>query len=310
MIDPVKFQRVVKKAGEKTAPSITDELVDYAKKILPGSSSSCLESMGRAKVAIDKVSNAVPESKEDVMKLIENILKSKGMVLDNYASEKWIMGGRAIPECKGLCHDDIRGKCIRDENGFLKKIFMINTHNREVHIYDSNGSVLKHFTPDEMSALYEYKYYPNSFHSKFRKDRIAYMTDKEKFEILVKTLDELYLNPDKYYVLEKPTVVYRALQDSLTPEQNMVLHKVGDIFTDTSYVSTTQELNTARRFKGYSPIMEITLPKGTKYFDLDELFNIDGQHWREQEFLLPRNAKFKIIGYDSANDIIRAEYIL
>ena len=57
-------------------------------------------------------------------------------------------------------------------------------------------------------------------------------------------------------------------------------------------------------------ILEITLPKQTKYIDLDELFNADRKRWNEQEFLLPRNSKFKVTGYDKKHDIIQVEYLL
>ena len=113
----------------------------------------------------------------------------------------------------------------------------------------------------------------------------------------------------KVWTTDKPTKVYRALQDYLTPEQTEVLSHVGGVFKDASYVSTTTNLDTARRFKGSNPILEIELPEKTKYLDLDTLFNIDRKHWSEQEFLLPKNSKFAVTGLDEQNNIIKVKLL-
>ena len=110
--------------------------------------------------------------------------------------------------------------------------------------------------------------------------------------------------------IEKPTVVYRALQDNLTDSEKAILSTVGAVYRDNSFVSTTQNIDTAKRFNtSGNPIMEIILPEGSKYLDLDRLFNIDRQRWREQEFLLKRGSEFIITGYDRENNIIKASYL-
>ena len=90
---------------------------------------------------------------------------------------------------------------------------------------------------------------------------------------------------------------------------NAALNAEGKTFESKSFVSTTTNINTAKRFAHGKPILEIELPAGTKYIDLDSLFNIDREHWREQEFLLPRNSRFVVTGFDDFLDIIKVKYI-
>ena len=47
----------------------------------------------------------------------------------------------------------------------------------------------------------------------------------------------------------------------------------------------------------------------TKYMDIERLFNIDIEHWREKELLLNRNSSFLVTGFDTENNIIEVDYI-
>ena len=76
-----------------------------------------------------------------------------------------------------------------------------------------------------------------------------------------------------------------------------------------SYSSTSQKYEKARRFQRYSPILEIEIPKGFRYIDLDKLFNIDRERWREQEMLLPRGCEFEVTGYDEIKNVVKVKLI-
>ena len=129
-------------------------------------------------------------------------------------------------------------------------------------------------------------------------------------EKYIEIFDNMFNSPSKHDSLKKPKVVYRALQSQLSNEQNAAIIKSSGIFDEQSFISTSPNLDVAKRFWHKNPIMEITLPEKTPYLKLDELFNIDGQHWREEEFLLPRNSRFLITGRDWEKNIIKAQFLL
>lgn len=309
MINPIKTTKAIIELSSKVASNISEEVASSNTSIIQKSATECLENMGRAQVSLSKLSPSVPETSEEVMELAAKIIEGRGMKVHKFACERAIRGGRAIQGFDDLCQDDIRGKCLRDKDGFLKKILMMDKNTNEVTVYDPRGKIIRHYTPDEMNALHEYKYSPDQFHSVFRKKGIVYVPDKAKRDQQIEIIDKLFIHPDKLYETSEETVVYRALQDVLYPEQEAALQSIGSIFVEPSFVSTTRNFETAKRFQRYNPIMEITLPKGVRYLDLDELFNIDRVHWHEQEVFLPRNSIFKITGFDKENGLIKAKYL-
>lgn len=94
--------------------------------------------------------------------------------------------------------------------------------------------------------------------------------------------------------LESPLLAYRGVNDSAEFFTNL---KVGDVFEDKGFVSTTLDPDIANSFSAnsfYGKVLQFNLPKGTKglfpeYFLGDEVFS-----WGEREFLLPRDSKFKV----------------
>lgn len=308
MIKPIKLTEITNKISTTLASSASLGVNSSIKKI-DEASLNCLESIGRAQVSFAR-NILTPQSEEEVMSLVAKILKQKDMVLHQYASEKYIRGGRKIDDFEDLIYDDIRGKCVRNNDGFLNKILFVNKNDNTVEVYDSNGVMFKQYDSLDMEAMHQYKYFPEMIHSRLRHGKYTQDTEDDLFNAYTYTLDRLFNNPEKNYVLDEPKIVYRALQNKLNDEQIFALENPGSVFPESSYASTSLELFIAQNFQQNNPILEITLPKGTKYLDLDELFNIDRTHWHEQEYLLPRNSKFLITGYDETKDVIKAEYIL
>lgn len=189
-------------------------------------------------------------------------------------------------------------------------ICVLDIKENTVHIYNNDGELKNKFSSEDMQALKYYKYHPDAIHYYLRHNRQKYGMDwhQEMIDVVDK-LGKLYENPHTYMTIKEDMVLYRALQDILSPEDIQKLSTVGEIYTDKSFVSTSTSLDVAKRFVRTNPILEISIPKGSKYIDIEKLFNIDRRHWREDEYLLPKNSNFLVTGFDEEKNIIKVEYL-
>ena len=276
-------------------------------------SQECLGSMGKAQVLMQNKSFQTPESEEEIMTVLKKIVEPKGMKIGICYGLRRINIGRPFANFPDLCQDDMRATCRLDEKGKLLEILILEhggINNRgTVGIYSANGILDKYFSPEDMNALHEYKYTPEPFHLKLRENKERGLQTKEELQSWIDTIDNMFKDETKSFETNDTTIVYRALPDKLSFEQIDALSKIGGIFKEMSYSSTSQKYETARRFQRYSPILEIEIPKGFRYIDLDKLFNIDRERWREQEMLLPRGCEFEVTGYDEIKNVVKVKLI-
>ena len=271
-------------------------------------SSCCGDVYGRAMVAMH--GNEKPQTKEEVAAIVNKIIDGTGMKIGRHINDKHIHIGRPVEGLKNLCYDDMRAKCLRNNKGAIDLIYLLDNKTGEVKIYDADANLKKHFTQKDMKALKEYKYTVDELHNYLRHGKLRGITAQETLKDIVGTLDNLFNDESKVFRTEKDMVLYRALQPDLSELQKDVLTTIGGIYSDNSFVSTTKEYNVAERFRSVdNPILEIEVPKGSKYIDMDALFNIDRQHWNEKEYLLNRNSRFEVTGFDVLNNIIKVKYI-
>lgn len=217
--------------------------------------------------------------------------------------------GEPVEGFRGLFRTKaLAAKYSNDDNLYLLSQTQNNLTGK-ISVFDSAINEIKTFMPDDMKALKEYKYTPDAFHGYLRHDRVRGLVSKEELDNFISTIDEMFTCDNKAYTLEKPTKLYRALQQDLSSDDIDQLSRVGGIYTDKSFVSTSTDLAVAKRFNGGSPILEINVPAGTKYLDMDKLFNIQMRRWREDEYLLNRGSKFKVTGFDGENNIIKVDYL-
>lgn len=250
-----------------------------------------------------------PQTTKEIAKLLNTIFEGKGMSVSRQFGNNFHIG-RPLEGFQGLHYDDVRAKSFRDEDGFVTEIYTVDNNTKEVNVYNADGTLKKNFNKDEMGALKEYKYNPNDIHAYLRHGKQSHFDSEEKLNDYINTLDKIFKDDTKVWQTQKPMTLYRALQIDLTEQDKDQLSTDGKIYTDKSFVSTTTDYNVACRFRSKNnPILEIEVPKGTKYIDMDALFNIDRQHWKENEFLLPRESKFLITGYDPFTNVIQAKYI-
>ena len=219
--------------------------------------------------------------------------------------------GKEIQGFKGFYSDDKFASCYFNRDGKPIQALLKNNKDGSIQLLDLVNGVSYNYSSSEVRALHYYKYYPDAIHVKLRYGRNKFGGDlQEEAEQAIKMLEKLFSNEAKFSVSKEKQTVYRALQDVLSEEEVQKLQTLGEIFTDKSFCSVTTDLNVAKRFAHNNPILEIELPKGVRYIDIEKIFNIDRCHWQEAELLLNKDSKFKIKDFDSINNIIKVEYLL
>lgn len=221
-----------------------------------------------------------------------------------------LRAGKEVENCKGLYYDNIRIACYFDKNGDVSSAFKLNLKTDELFVYDKEGKQTHYFTKEDRDALFYYKYHPDSIHTKFREDKNHWGGNwQEETDEMATRLTNIFDDESKIFRTTEDKTLYRALQRKLTEEQMDSLSTIGGIYTDPSFCSTTENIEVAKGFSCGNPILKINVPKGTKYMDVERLFNIDKKHWGEKEILLDRNSSFLVTGYDSENNIVEVYYV-
>lgn len=267
------------------------------------------ELAGRTQVLLQNSPHkkSLPKTKEEVAAVLDEIAGCEGMRLSRHYGDNHISFGTPIKGFSGLCNDEMSAKCLRDSDGFLKEIFVLDKRDKSVFVYSHDKTLKKHFGPSQMKALFEYKYHPEAIHDYLRQGRIKGLEEETALQGFIKSIENIFKDDKRVWKTEKPVTLYRALQDRLSPEEQNALTTIGGVFKDRSFVSTSQKYETAQRFAGGNPILEIEVAPNTKYIDMDALFNIDREHWREQEFLLNKGTDFLVTGFDKAKNIIKVK---
>ena len=303
-------------SGSNTPSSHTEESKPVHNEVTTPRNDSSESRCAFGRAAVNMQNPKAGAAEGDLFALLNSIAQEQGYTVYRFFEKNAdgicarAKAGDAISGWKNLYNEKLDIACYRNNNGELNAIYTLDSNTKEVNVYDKNGELIKTYTPEEMKSLFEYKYHPESLHGYLRHNRYRSLMSEENLWNVINTIDNCFNSENKTGRIEKPAVVYRALQDNLTDSEKAILSTVGAVYRDNSFVSTTQNLDTAKRFNiSGNPIMEITLPEGSKYLDLDRLFNIDRQRWREQEFLLKRGSEFIITGYDRENNIIKASYL-
>lgn len=247
-----------------------------------------------------------------VKKIIEEDKHLRHRNIDRRDGETIVrfQAGREIEGYPDSYYDDIRIACYFDKKGDISSVFKLDNNTRELFVYDEYGKQTHHFTKEDRDALRYYKYHPDSIHTKFREGKNHWGGPfQEETDEMVKRLINIFNNESKIFRTTENRTLYRALQRNLTEEQMTELSTIGGIYTDPSFSSTAEDLDVAKRFSCGNPILKINVPKGTKYMEIERLFNIDYRHWQEKEILLNRNSSFLVTGYDQENNIVEVDYI-
>ena len=269
-----------------------------------------------AQAIICKDKNIYGTREENLQQVVDSILEGTDYKVYRFF-ESYKAGepcrakaGDEIPNWKNLYNERLNIAFYKDKDNQVTSVYVLNCDDKSIQVYDKNGNMTQSYSPEEMKALHEYKYYPEGIHNLLRLNKHRSVDSIETLQGYIQNIDNCFNSPDKTFRTTEPTVVYRAMQSNLTDQEKEILRTKGAVFKDKSFVSTSKNLDTAKRFntKG-NPILKITLPENSRYLDTDKLFNIDMTHWREQELLLNRDSEFVITGYDPEENIIEATYI-
>jgi hypothetical protein len=121
--------------------------------------------------------------------------------------------------------------------------------------------------------------------------------DVDKVKKITKDIDYLI---DNAPALDTPITTFRGISDKDIVDKLLEL-KIGEVFTDKAFTSTSLSPKIGTRFaRDNGLILEITNPVGTKgIFPIGYRVDVDKKLAAgESEWLLPRNAKFRVTGID------------
>ena len=128
----------------------------------------------------------------------------------------------------------------------------------------------------------------------------------------IQALDRLFQKMPTQIIPKTDMTVYRGT--FLTNELSDILQGKSktNIFTDKAFVSTSKSKQVAKQFVNNEDkiLLKITVPKGSKVIDDERLPSYVASIMKgEQEVLLPRNARFKVLSYDENSGIVDVLYL-
>ena len=258
----------------------------------------------------NKTKDIITESKDIISKFLEPDEHISNIRIYTNENVVRLRAGKEYEGFKGLYKDDKYASCYFNNNGKPIIVLIKDTKKNEVKVIDLSEDKFYSYNKSDMEALHYYKYHPDVIHAKLRFGADKYSGSlKEEMEKVIEDLTRIFADNSKLFVNKEKRVIYRGLQYGLSDDVIAKFQKTGEILTEKSFCSTTTDINVAKRFAKGNPVMQIELPAGAKYVDIEKLFNIDSCHWHESELLLNKGSKFRIKGFDVENNIIKVEYI-
>lgn len=327
--DSILNSPLLKKAGE-LATSIDSKVVNAH--IQSVASSSIADSKLTSEISTNyaKAALNIQDAKDMVISSLKEILNKYFVKGNEKISPRIIFRpkegiarfriGNEIPGFSGLIQENKMICAYYDKNLKPSRVYSFS-NSGEIDLLDLETSAMRHYSKEDIDALKYYKYHPDSLHMKLRHDKdICSGGFKEERDNVIVRLSELFNDDFRVLRTKSDSVLYRALQQDLTPENIQELIKIGGVFTEKSFCSTSANLDPAIRFSCKNPnfeglfpngraILKIDIPKGSKYINMDEMFNIDLRHWKEDEFLLNKGSKFLVTGFDRENGFINVKYL-
>ena len=211
--------------------------------------------------------------------------------IDKDKSTKWTTytGGHVS------CHYDLMGE--------LEKFFVFDSAAKSIREFNKLGGLVKQYTPEEALAMLKYKSSSTEIHKLLRgKQQVK---NQEEVEKVINNLTQIFEN-GKASVASEDIIAYRAL-DKHSLDAILNMEHDGMIFNDPSFVSVATKKSSVYPFlnlKNMNHIMQVKIPKGSKYINLDEVGHIVVPQKAENELLLKGDLLIK-----NRDGRIIAEYI-
>jgi len=202
----------------------------------------------------------------------------------------------------GLNYDD-------DKN--ISQIRVYDTKRKDVGIYDENGNMLRHYSPEESLALMKYKHDSKNFHKVMRYNEPVKNEEEVKKDI--ETISNLFKFNYKTNKAEEDFVTYRAL-DSKALKEIMEMPEDGMIYTEPSILSVATNKKSVLQFmnpKNCRHILRLKVKEGARFINLDEASagRIIYPQMPENELIFKPGSKILITNRHADGGFIDAELI-
>ncbi|MBQ4077781.1 hypothetical protein IJD15_01180 [bacterium] len=189
--------------------------------------------------------------------------------------------------------------------------FKTNFEKYDKPISNLNSKDCEDWAPSKLMSVFS-RYTQNSYFEQINNALRSGYTESILVNDDIEALDKLFkLVPNKLKN-KTPMTVYRGAL--LTKELDDILQGKSktDIYTEKAFVSTSKSKQVAKQFAMYGDkiILEIELPQNTTFIEDSMLpSHARSRMSSEEEVLLPRNAQFKITGFDPKTRIVKAIYL-
>jgi len=253
-------------------------------------------------VAFDKMSDILEISEQNKShSLSKNISEKDKQELKNIAYEIAKKNGQGYVDALTLHYED--GKTFDIYRRKDDKILYLGIHNQNEFYNSEDNQIALEYIECGDASLTGGAFGINSALRKADEKVLNNPIMKKEIEGLDK------LTTDKNTALDDEYVVLRAMGSGEYLEEYT---KEGNIVLDKGYVSTTPHRGTYSNMFGGRPgetyVMRIKLPTGTRGANFKKCQPY--LYGENEEFLLPRNSKFKIAKVNKDTKVIEAEYIL
>ena len=175
--------------------------------------------------------------------------------------------------------------CYYNKDKLLEKFLVFDKNTKSIRRFDSNGKLITHYTPEETLAIMKYKHDSGNIHAVLRNAKA--LKNEAEVQETISALSQIFKNGKTWKSKEK-IIGYRAL-DSESYRRIMSMPEDGMIFTDPSFMSIATDKKSAAKFlnlKSRNHLMQIVIPEGTSYLQMDELGHIINPQTPENEWLL------------------------
>lgn len=192
----------------------------------------------------------------------------------------------------------IGGSSKRDTSASSYAVISTGFDDRDKVAEFMRNSINENLTDGESNAVQRYS--GDSTYEKIRNSITGKIPMSDAIQSDINLIDSAI---EKSTVKEDVTL-FRGVDPQHPLSKQFDSLKGGEIIEDVSFQSTSLNIRTARNFSldraewdsdDMGIVMKILTPQGTKALPI-----IDSQNQIEQEFLLPRNSKFKVVSTDTA----------
>lgn len=198
-----------------------------------------------------------------------------------------------------------------DESKNIEQIRVYDTKYKDVSIYDKDGNMLRHYSPEESMALQRYKHDSKNFHKLLRYNEPVKNEDELKNDIDI--ISNMFKFNYKTNKAENDFTAYRAL-DSKALKEIMSMSEDGMIYTEPSILSVATDKKSVLQFmnpKNCRHILRLKVKEGARFINLDEASagRIIYPQFSENELIFKPGSKILITNRNAEGGFIDAELL-